>query len=104
MTTITTNPNVPVLKPAYPTFGKLLQAAGCECTRTYVTLWTCGIRYKPFAVAMVRVEGHEKTYIQSSRPWECGNPKGISKEGGKPASWLSMLSTLCHCVPCMFDS
>ena len=42
---------------------------------------------------------HEKTYIQSSRPWECGNPEGISKEcgkGGKPASWLSMLSILCH--------
>jgi len=43
--------------------------------------------------------GHEKTYIQSSRPWECGNPEGISKEcgkGGKPALWLSMLSALCH--------
>src|SRR6266702_550349 len=43
--------------------------------------------------------GHQKTYIQSSRPWECGNPEGISKEcgkGGKPASWLSMLSILCH--------
>jgi hypothetical protein len=42
---------------------------------------------------------HEKTHIQSSRPWECGNPEGISKEcgkGGKPALWLSMLSTLCH--------
>src|SRR5450631_2070217 len=28
-----------------------------------------------------------------------GNPEGISKEcgkGGKPASWLSMLSMLCH--------
>ena len=36
---------------------------------------------------------------QQSRPWECGNPEGISKEcgkGGKPASWLSMLSILCH--------
>jgi hypothetical protein len=36
---------------------------------------------------------------QQSRSWECGNPKGISKErgkGGKPASWLSMLSILCH--------
>jgi hypothetical protein len=44
---------------------------------------------------------------QQSRPWECGNPEGISKEcgkGGKPASWLSTLSILCHCVPCMFDS
>ena len=42
---------------------------------------------------------HQRTYIQSSRPWECGNPKGISKEcgkGGKPASRLSMLSILCH--------
>ena len=51
------------------------------------------------AEAVVRLEGHEKTYIQSSRPWECGNPEGISKEcgkGGKPASWVSMLSTLCH--------
>ena len=41
----------------------------------------------------------EKTYVQSQRPWECGNPEGISKEcgkGGKPASWLSMLSILCH--------
>jgi hypothetical protein len=36
---------------------------------------------------------------QQSRPWECGNPEGISKEcgeGGKPALWLSMLSILCH--------
>jgi len=36
---------------------------------------------------------------QQSRPWECGNPEGISKEcgkGGKPASGLSMLSILCH--------
>ena len=43
-----------------------------------------------------RFREHEKTYIQSSRPWECGNPEGISKEcgkGGKPASWLSIL---CH--------
>ena len=33
------------------------------------------------------------------RPWECGNTEGISKEcgkGEKPASWLSMLSILCH--------
>src|SRR5271156_7067296 len=46
------------------------------------------------------VEGaREDIYLQSSRPWECGNPEGISKEcgkGGKPASWLSMLSILCH--------
>ena len=36
---------------------------------------------------------------QQSRPWECGNPEGISKEcgkGGKPAPWLSTLSILCH--------
>src|SRR5271156_3132245 len=46
------------------------------------------------------VEGaREDIYLQSSRPWECGNPEGISKEcekHGKPASWLSMLSILCH--------
>src|SRR5580704_15810888 len=45
------------------------------------------------------LSGHERTYIQPSRPWECGNPEGISTEcgkGGKPASWLSMLSILCH--------
>src|ERR1700677_2798318 len=57
------------------------------------------MRYKSLAGAMVRIEGHEKTYTQSSRPWECGNPEGISKEcgkGGKPASWLSTLSILCH--------
>src|SRR5258708_27515498 len=45
------------------------------------------------------LSGHEKIYIQSSRPWECGNHEGISKEcgeGGKPASWLSVLSILCH--------
>jgi Transposase IS66 family len=29
------------------------------------------------------LRGHEKTYIHSSRPWECGNPEGISKECGK---------------------
>ena len=37
--------------------------------------------------------------IPSSRPWECGNPEGIAKgcgKGGKPASWPSMLSILCH--------
>jgi hypothetical protein len=47
----------------------------------------------------IELSGHERTYIQPSRPWECGNPEGISKEcgkGGKPASWLSMLSILCH--------
>ena len=27
-----------------------------------------------FAVTMDRLEGQEKTYIQSSRRWECGNP------------------------------
>ena len=47
-----------------------------------------------------RVEWARKDiYIQSSRPWECGNPEGISKKcgkGGKPASWLSTLSILCH--------
>jgi hypothetical protein len=38
--------------------------------------------YKPLALAMVRVEGHEKTYVRSSGPWGYGNPEGISKECG----------------------
>jgi hypothetical protein len=53
----------------------------------------------PLRGRSLEFRGHEKTYIQSSRPWECGNPEGISKEcgkGGKPASWLSMLSRLCR--------
>jgi hypothetical protein len=53
----------------------------------------------PLRWRWVELSGHERTYIQPSRPWECGNPEGISKEcgkGGKPASWLSMLSILCH--------
>jgi hypothetical protein len=36
---------------------------------------------------------------QQSRPWECANPEGISKEcgkGEKPVSWLSTLAILCH--------
>ena len=38
-------------------------------------------------------------FQSSSELWECGNPEGISKEcgkGGKPAFWLSMLSTFRH--------
>src|SRR3984957_3109318 len=48
---------------------------------------------------MIQIGGYDRIYIPPSRPWECGNPEGISKEsgkGGKPALWLSMLSTLCH--------
>jgi len=37
------------------------------------------------------LSGHEKINIQSSRMWD---PEGISKECGKPASWLSVLSIL----------
>jgi hypothetical protein len=51
-----------------------------------------GLKRRVFAVA-------SKYLISSSRPWECGNPEGISKEcgkSGKPALWLSMLSILCH--------
>src|ERR1700744_3234943 len=51
-----------------------------ECTGTCITLWTWDIRYKPLAEAMIRLEGHEKTYSQPSRPWKCGNPEGISTE------------------------
>jgi hypothetical protein len=53
----------------------------------------------PLRWRWVELRAHEKTYIQSSRPWECGNLEGISTEcgkGGKPASWLSTLSILCH--------
>jgi hypothetical protein len=53
----------------------------------------------PLRSRWFELRGYEKTYIQLSMPWKCGNPEGISKEcgkGGKPASWLSMLSTLCH--------
>jgi hypothetical protein len=42
--------------------------------------------------------GNEK-HISVVQAGECGKPEGISKErgkGGKPASWLSMLSILCH--------
>ena len=38
-------------------------------------------------------------YASSRGRGNGGNPEGISKEcgkSGKPASWLSMLSTLCH--------
>jgi hypothetical protein len=59
----------------------------------------CGLETSvtsPLRWLWFELSGHEKTYSQSSRPWECGNPEGISKEcgkGGKPASWLSIL---CH--------
>jgi arylsulfatase A-like enzyme len=45
MTTITTNPNVPVLNPAYPTFGKLLQAAGY--TTPYFGKWHVSVPQGP---------------------------------------------------------
>lgn len=53
----------------------------------------------PLQLAMFSSEWERRTYNQSPRPWECGNPEGISKEcgnGGKPASWLSVLSILWH--------
>jgi arylsulfatase A-like enzyme len=45
MTTITTNPNVPVLNPAFPTFGKLLQAAGY--TTPYFGKWHVSVPNGP---------------------------------------------------------
>jgi hypothetical protein len=51
----------------------------------------CGLETSvtsPLRLRWFELRGHPKTYIQSSRPWECGNPEGISKEcgkGGKPA-------------------
>ena len=32
----------------------------------------------PLRWRWVELSGHERTYIQPSRPWECGNPEGIS--------------------------
>ena len=54
---------------------------------------------QPLAVKRSRFVLASLYIVPSSRPWECGNPGGISKEcgkGGKPALWLSMLSTLRH--------
>jgi uncharacterized sulfatase len=45
MTTITTDPNVPVLNPAFPTYGKLLQAAGY--TTPYVGKWHVSVPSGP---------------------------------------------------------
>jgi arylsulfatase A-like enzyme len=45
ITTITTNPNVPVLNPAYPTYGKLLQAAGY--TTPYFGKWHVSVPNGP---------------------------------------------------------
>ena len=45
MTTITTNPNVPVLNPAFPTYGKLLQAAGY--TTPYFGKWHVSVPNNP---------------------------------------------------------
>jgi hypothetical protein len=42
----------------------------------------------PLRWRWVELRAHEKTYIQSSRPWECGNPEGISTECGKGGSRL----------------
>jgi hypothetical protein len=35
---------------------------------------------------MVRLESSEKKYIQSSSPWECGNPDGFPKSVGRVES------------------
>ena len=45
MNTITTSPNVPALNPAYPTYGKLLQAAGY--TTPYVGKWHVSVPNGP---------------------------------------------------------
>src|SRR5271156_3205240 len=39
--------------------------------------YSTSLPLQALAEAMVRLEGHEKTYIQQSRQWECGNPEGI---------------------------
>ena len=49
MTTITTNPNVPVLNPAFPTFGKLLNVAGY--TTPYFGKWHVSVPSGPSETA-----------------------------------------------------
>ena len=57
---------------------------------------------------MVRLEGHQKTYIQSSRPWECGTPNGFPKSVGRvgsrhhgfpcfPYLFGASMAWKCHC-------
>src|SRR6185312_15991519 len=76
--------------------------AAFECTGTSVTLWTEDLRYNPLEAQGLGFRRSRLLHLeicQQSRLWECGNPVGISKEcgkGGKPVSWLSMLSILCH--------
>jgi hypothetical protein len=73
-----------------------------ECTGTSVTLWTGDLHYNPLVLQRPWVRSLLVLHLeicQQSRLWECGNPAGISKEcgkRGKPASWLSTLSILCH--------
>ena len=66
--------------------------------RTHPLQVPCGGRGLSLGLGLVFALA-SKYLFSSPRPWECGNPEGISKEcgkGGKPALWLSMLSTLCH--------
>jgi len=73
-----------------------------ECTGTSVTLWTKDLHYKSLVLQRPWIRSLLVLHLeicQQSRLWECGNPAGISKEcgkHGKPVSWLSMLSILCH--------
>jgi hypothetical protein len=73
-----------------------------ECTGTSFTLWTGDLHYNPLVLQRPWIRSHLVFHLeicQQSRLWGCGNPVGISKEcgkGGKPVSWLSMLSILCH--------
>jgi transposase len=63
---------------------------------TFLLQVPCGDRVLSLGLGIFAVTSK---HLSSPRPWECGNPEGISKEcrkGGKPASWLSMLSIFCH--------
>ena len=61
-------------------------------TPTFVTLWTKDLRYNPLEAPRSWIRSFRLLHLeicQQSRPWECGNPEGISKEcgkGGKPVS------------------
>jgi hypothetical protein len=89
--------------PATPTLNATAKPSkGSECTGTSVTLWTKDLHYKSLVLQRPWIRSLLVLHLeicQQSRLWECGNPAGISKEcgkGGKPVSWLSMLSILCH--------
>lgn len=63
-----------------------------------------GIRYSPSRRTGFTFVVGSVYSVPSSRPWECGNPEGVSRESGKgrkPALWLFMLSSLVISMVCV---